>query len=612
MASADRGVSLEDDEDPLGGSSATQGVWRECPSESDRDESGRASQSESESDSDGESESESDDAVEEIDLDLEDGDDDDVASDASGANDTWAEVVGNRRLTIDDFAPGTSTPGANHNLGPNATALDFFKLFFDETFFQELVLHTNSYAEQERTHAEALGNPHKMAWTETTVPEMKAWIGMNIRLGLKGTSAIDDIWSTKAFLHDSCLSRIMSRNRYWALSRYFHTSDNSQAIHDRLHPNYDPLYKVRALINLANANFAKAYNPKQNLSIDEAMIKFKGRHYSKQYLPKKPIKWGFKVWVCAESDTGYALQVEVYEGKVRNPVRAATRKEHGLGYDVVNSLTQEYQLKNHVISYDRFFSSVDLAEFLLQRRTYVNSTVMLNRKGLPYAVKKLKLKKDQPCRQFLKGSNMLTTVFFDKRQVSHLSTACQPGLAVNSVKPIVNEDYNRHMGGVDLCDQHKSYYAVGRKARKWWKYIAWYIFNLSIINAFLVWRASAPPLLTAAQRHKRKSYTHKLFRMDVVEQLVAGYSGNRRKCSSGAKRPAAAAPVMDPAVAITHLSETGTVPRACRYCAIKGSRPGPKGSQVRSRTWCPKCDVHLCAVGCFQKYHAELCGLTAT
>ena len=103
----------------------------------------------------------------------------------------------------------------------------------------------------------------------------------------------------------------------------------------------------------------------------------------------------------------------------------------------------------------------------MQRQTYVNSTVMLNRKGLPQAAKKLKLKKGQPCKQFLKG-NVLVTVFYDKRQIAHLSTGCQPGIGVNSAKPIANDDYNKHMGGVDLCDQHKSYYAVDRKARKWW------------------------------------------------------------------------------------------------------------------------------------------------
>src|SRR5207245_11036052 len=102
------------------------------------------------------------------------------------------------------------------------------------------------------------------------------------------------------------------------------------------------------------------------------------------------------------------------------------------------------------------FAAANLCKF----NSYVES------QGLPQAAKKLNLKKGQPCKQFLKG-NVLVTVFYDKRQIAHLSTGCQPGIVVNSAKHIDNDDYNKHMGGVDLCDQHKSYYAVGRKARKW-------------------------------------------------------------------------------------------------------------------------------------------------
>ena len=34
----------------------------------------------------------------------------------------------------------------------------------------------------------------------------------------------------------------------------------------------------------------------------------------KQYLPKMPLKRGFKVWVRAESQTGYFCDFEVYAG----------------------------------------------------------------------------------------------------------------------------------------------------------------------------------------------------------------------------------------------------------------------------------------------------------
>ena len=51
----------------------------------------------------------------------------------------------------------------------------------------------------------------------------------------------------------------------------------------------------------------------------------------KQYLPKKPIKRGFKVWVRAESSTGYFSDFEVYTGKSTD-APSANESELGFGF----------------------------------------------------------------------------------------------------------------------------------------------------------------------------------------------------------------------------------------------------------------------------------------
>ena len=38
----------------------------------------------------------------------------------------------------------------------------------------------------------------------------------------------------------------------------------------------------------------------------------------KQYLPKKPNKWGVKVWVLVESSNGYVPAFEIYTGATDN------------------------------------------------------------------------------------------------------------------------------------------------------------------------------------------------------------------------------------------------------------------------------------------------------
>ena len=51
-----------------------------------------------------------------------------------------------------------------------------------------------------------------------------------------------------------------------------------------------------------------------NISIDETMVGFRGRFAAKQYMPKKPQKWGIKAFTMADSSTGYTINIVMYMG----------------------------------------------------------------------------------------------------------------------------------------------------------------------------------------------------------------------------------------------------------------------------------------------------------
>ena len=60
--------------------------------------------------------------------------------------------------------------------------------------------------------------------------------------------------------------------------------------------------------------------------------------------------------------------------------------------------------------------------------------------------------------------------------------------------------YNKNMGGVDLNDQQRNYYAVGRKSRKWWRYLLWFLVDVSIVNAHI--------LESEAENHRTRPQLH--------------------------------------------------------------------------------------------------------
>ena len=111
-------------------------------------------------------------------------------------------------------------------------------------------------------------------------------------------------WPDDRWLGVPKVKNVMPRNRFGKLNQYLHLNNNSNAL-PREDANYNKLFKVRPLLDVITKQFREVYNPAQNLSIDEAMIAFKGRLSIKQYMPQKPIKRGIKVWCCASSENGF-------------------------------------------------------------------------------------------------------------------------------------------------------------------------------------------------------------------------------------------------------------------------------------------------------------------
>ena len=202
-------------------------------------------------------------------------------------------------------------------------------------------------------------------------------------MGINSLPALDDYWKKDSVYHYSPIADKISRERYREIARYLHFVDNS-TLAPRGTPSYDRLGKVRPLLNFLQARFSAVYNPSRELSVDEAMIKFQGKSSLKQYMPKKPIKRGIKVWVLA--DTGYFSQLEVYTGKKGNTT------EHDLGGRVVRDLTRDFQHKWHRVYFDNFFTSKTLLCQLEQVKIYGCGTARSDRKLFPKDLKKPQLK----------------------------------------------------------------------------------------------------------------------------------------------------------------------------------------------------------------------------
>ena len=126
------------------------------------------------------------------------------------------------------------------------------------------------------------------------------------------------------------------------------------------------------------------YDPHKEVSIDEAMVLFKGRSLFNQYMPQKPIKRGFKLWLRCDPHNGFMSQCEVYSGKDPNG-----SVETLLGVKVVKSLSKELEGKGYFLFFDNLFSTMSLVEELLDKNFHYIATTRANRRNSPREFKNM-------------------------------------------------------------------------------------------------------------------------------------------------------------------------------------------------------------------------------
>ena len=221
-------------------------------------------------------------------------------------------------------------------------------------------------------------------WKPKSAEEMHAFVAINMAMGINQSPEYKDACSVDPIVRNAFISSVMSRTRYEKLSQYMHCSVAANEVAG------DKLAKVRPIITLCEQSFARCFVPSQNVSVDEAMIRFDRRISWKQYMPKKPVKWEIKLWCLCDANTGYCIALNGYTG--RNEDQAVNLD---LGYKVVMRVIRNYLHRYHHVYPDNFFTSVHLADALLQADTYLCGMTCATRKEFPKALAKAVLRQGE-------------------------------------------------------------------------------------------------------------------------------------------------------------------------------------------------------------------------
>lgn len=240
-------------------------------------------------------------------------------------------------------------------------AIDVFIMFFTAEAINRMCANTDKYAWTQILHKQSYAEPDG-SWKEVTAAEMKKFIGL-IYVGIVELPRLHLHWRGGLLFSGFAPPKTMSRTLFFffALLGMLHVSDPDE---ERGHK----LDKVSWLLQHMNERSAKFFQPQRSLSVDERMVKSKVRSGIRQYIKDKVVKWGCKLRVLADPQTGYTIQFFVYTGKREKP------SPNGLAFDVVTKLCEPYLDQGYHIYIDNFYTSTTLFLHLLARHTLACGT----------------------------------------------------------------------------------------------------------------------------------------------------------------------------------------------------------------------------------------------
>ena len=156
---------------------------------------------------------------------------------------------------------------------------------------------------------------------------------------------VQSYWKWGQFTGNEEIRDTMTRQWFKDILRNLHILNKEK------NDNNGKGFKIPPVTNLLKTVFLMLFPVMNCIKVDEMhMAKCKGRSSIKQYIKKKPFKWGFKFWYHCANSTGYLYQPEIYLGK-KNEV------ERNFAASAILKMYKGLEKSYCTVYFDNFFNS---------------------------------------------------------------------------------------------------------------------------------------------------------------------------------------------------------------------------------------------------------------
>lgn len=161
----------------------------------------------------------------------------------------------------------TSSTGVSEDVLGKQTELDFFSIYFPDSFIKLVKKETNRYAysiiRSIRRKNKLKANFIWHTWKPVNIMEIYHFFSIILHMCILPKPHMKDFWSKNEFIHSTFAAKLMTRDRFLSIFSMLHLNNNvNYTSRDR--KNYDSLFKIRPYIDLINKKSVISYQPGQN------------------------------------------------------------------------------------------------------------------------------------------------------------------------------------------------------------------------------------------------------------------------------------------------------------------------------------------------------------
>ena len=137
---------------------------------------------------------------------------DENSENGDGIEDDWTSQL--REIRVQNFTEETRPTFPDGYDCNTATPMDYFNLMYSMNIIPDFVRHTSSYTRWKMEQSET-DDP---IWYEVAENEMKAYLSMNIFMGINKLPGYKDYWSKNNFIGNEGIKSVMTVRRYEKLT----------------------------------------------------------------------------------------------------------------------------------------------------------------------------------------------------------------------------------------------------------------------------------------------------------------------------------------------------------------------------------------------------------